>query len=225
MSTISGVSNSWYIGNTTQVSNSNQQTSKVRRNDYEDQDVYQSNPNLIQATQNTGFTDPLSSLVSNGTITEDQETAIKDAFSTMRQSNIAGTYGSKPTNPITSLISSGVITKDQADSIKSTFKDAARAHHHKRPEGAHQIDNQLSSLVSSGTISSDQENVVKAALKAAMDKSVTSDASDFVDPLDSLVTSGTITEAQKNTIKNAIMPPKNDETSVSLNSGVQAQQT
>ncbi|QAA32564.1 hypothetical protein [Clostridium manihotivorum] len=224
MSTISGVSNSWYIRNTTQVSSSNQQTSKVRRNDYEDQDVYQSNPNLIQATQNSGFTDPLSSLVTNGTITEDQETAIKDAFSTMRQSNIAGTYGSKPTNPITSLISSGVITKDQADSIKSAFKDAAKAHHHKRSERAPQIDNQLSSLVSSGTISSDQESAVKTALKTAMEKSASSDASGFVDPLDTLVTSGTITEAQKNAIKNVIMPPKNDETSVSLNSEVQTQE-
>ncbi|GKU24912.1 hypothetical protein [Clostridium folliculivorans] len=211
MSTINGISSSWYTNGATQVSNSSQLISKVRRSNYEEQDAYQSNFDAVQASQNVSFTNPLESLVSSGTITEDQKTAIQDAFNSSMKLNVAGTYGSRPTNPISKLVSSGVISQNQADSIKETFKNISKSHmHHKRPEGISNIDEKLSGLVSDGTISEDQQTSVINAFKSLKENSNTSE-SKFEDPLDSLVESGTITEAQKDSIMNILVPPMRNE--------------
>lgn len=73
-------------------------------------------------TSNGSSTSFLDSLVTNGTITQDQENSIKSAFQSARQANKSGTYGTTPTNPISSLVASGTITQSQADSITSAFK-------------------------------------------------------------------------------------------------------
>lgn len=211
MSTINGISSSWYVNNTKQVSNSSQETSKVRRNNYDNQDDYQLNINGVQANQNVGFFDSLESLVSSDIITEDQKTSIQDAFKSSMKSNVAGTYGSRPTNPISTLVSSGVITKDQADSIKETFKNISKSHlHRKKTEGISNIDEKLSGLVSDGTISEDQQTSVINAFKSSKENANTS-KSKLVDPLDTLVKSGIITDNQSASIKNILITPMRNE--------------
>lgn len=63
--------------------------------------------------------DPLDSLVSAGTITKDQQSTIKKAFSANVQSN-------SPTksNPLDSLVTAGTITQDQATSVDTALKAA-----------------------------------------------------------------------------------------------------
>lgn len=65
---------------------------------------------------------PLDSLVSNGTITQAQEDAIRNAFISAREANKAGTYTSNPTSPLSSLVANNTITQAQADSITTAFK-------------------------------------------------------------------------------------------------------
>lgn len=62
----------------------------------------------------------LTVLVQNGTITQDQVTAIEDAFKS--NTNSLGTYSRKPTDPFGNLVKNGVISQDQATSIKGSLK-------------------------------------------------------------------------------------------------------
>lgn len=137
MNTINSTSNAYdiYTQNNAQVSSSQSQP-KVHHHHkkVESQDSSQFSQEGLQAlsssTQDPSSTapkSPLDSLVSNGTITTDQENAIKSAFQSARQANLSGAYGSKPTNPISSLVASGAITEDQASAIKSSFQSMIQA--------------------------------------------------------------------------------------------------
>jgi hypothetical protein len=79
---------------------------------------------LNSSTQNS--TNPLDSLVSNGTITQTQADTVNTAFQAALQFNSSGTYGSTPFNPISSFVNNGTITQAQATAITnayvSTFK-------------------------------------------------------------------------------------------------------
>lgn len=90
---------------------------------------------LLGSKFTNGASSILDNLVSDGTLTQDQENAIQGAFQAAKQSNSsssAGTYsnnGSKVTNPISSLVANGTISQSQADSIQNAFKAAHHNHH------------------------------------------------------------------------------------------------
>ncbi|WP_234122078.1 hypothetical protein [Clostridium hydrogenum] len=140
MSTVSSTTNSSSLYNV-QANSQVQDAQRVHhhhhhKNQSQDSDSIQ----LSNQTSQVSSTDPtsktpgiLDSLVANGTISQDQETAIQSAFEAARQANSIssgayGSSGSKPTNPISGLVANGTISQNQADSIQSAFK--ASHHHH-----------------------------------------------------------------------------------------------
>jgi polyhydroxyalkanoate synthesis regulator phasin len=100
--------------------------------------------------------DPLEQLVNDGTITNDQASAIGQALQSAMQSGQTPGSGA---DPLASLVTSGTITQDQADSVKSTLQAAAPG------QGQDSfMSNVLNNLVSSGTITQDQADSVQQAL-------------------------------------------------------------
>lgn len=178
------------------------------------------------ATRNTNIdnniNNSLDSLVSAGTITQDQADAVTNAFQSRTQSiQPSAVYNKRPTNPLDSLVSDGTITQDQETAIKSAFDSAMKS---AKSSDTTQTDDTtkdpgttvLDSLVSDGTITQDQETAIKDAFHSAMSstKPIDTDQSDnttsdnttndpFTDVLDSLVSAGTITQDQETSIKNA----------------------
>ena len=68
---------------------------------------------------------PLDSLVSAGTITQDQADAVQSVFQSRgKEIQASGTYSNKtkPQNPLESLVTAGTITQEQKDEIQSTFR-------------------------------------------------------------------------------------------------------
>lgn len=133
MSTINNVQNSspWNIQGNYQVSGTQgaQEQPKIHHHHHHKSDSQDSVElsNDIKDTSTNGSQSPLSSLVTNGTITQDQENSIKSAFLSARQANPSGAYGSKPTNPLNELVTNGTITQSQADSITNAFKSKVQA--------------------------------------------------------------------------------------------------
>ena len=72
--------------------------------------------------------DPLSSLVSSGTITQTQSDAVKSAFQAAHKSS-----STTKTDPLASLVTNGTITQNQENTINSVFAAAMQAY------GANQI--------------------------------------------------------------------------------------
>ena len=136
MSTISNISNSnnLYTQPNNQVSNNTQEQLKAHHHHHhnEQQDSIQLSNQGAQGGNNpTDYaTNILNSLVSNGTLTQNQVSSIESAFNTAKQNNSSGTYSANTTNPISNLVSNGTISQDQANSITSAFKSSAHAHHH-----------------------------------------------------------------------------------------------
>lgn len=126
MSSINTISNSpnLRIQNNPQVSNTQEQH-KVHHHHHKDQsqDSIQISDDSKQASTSKP-NNILDSLVSNGTISKDQESAIKSAFLSSMHANKTSTYGTSKTSPIDSLITNGTITQTQADSITNAFKSA-----------------------------------------------------------------------------------------------------
>lgn len=91
---------------------------------------------LLGSKFTNGASSILNNLVSDGTLTQDQENAVQGAFQAAKQANSsssAGTYsnnGSRGTNPISGLVANGTISQSQADSIQNAFKAAHHNHHH-----------------------------------------------------------------------------------------------
>ena len=126
MSIINSIStsNSWYTQSTTRVSNSQQEKDKIQQQKDNNQDLYAyTNVNFMQSNQNSTYTNPLDSLVASGTISQDQESAIQDAFKSS-----ASSQQSQSTSPfdntLDSLVSSGTISQSQEDSIKESIQAA-----------------------------------------------------------------------------------------------------
>ena len=177
---------------------------------------------------------PLYSLVESGTITSDQEKAIKDALEASRlayQTQAGAANSTVSSNPLDSLVSNGTITADQASTVKNTLESDKNIKRMPPPpppqksgesENSDPISDTLDSLVSSGAITSDQKNSILSALQTAFKTSnsqkgssatettdsttATASASSAAatDPLDSLVSAGTITADQENAVKSAL---------------------
>lgn len=119
-----------------------QNTQKVHHHHHKDKSqdsdliqVSNQSSQLSGSNFNNGASNILNSLVSDGTLTQDQENAVQSAFQAAKQSNSssAGTYnsnGSNAANPVSSLVANGTISQSQADSIQSAFKAAHHNHHH-----------------------------------------------------------------------------------------------
>ncbi|MDP4182714.1 MAG: hypothetical protein Q8942_16705 [Bacillota bacterium] len=185
----------------------------------QDSDMAQQLLNLTDDSSQNSKVDkpkgPLDSLVESGTITSDQEKAIKDAFETSRMafnSQPDGINGANTTNtfksPLDSLVEAGTITKEQGTAVKSAFeatKGSHRMHHmpfsqDKGDGKPDPISSDLDSLVADGTINSDQKNKILSTLQNAF-KPFEAKSEPTADPLDSLVNDGTITKDQLNAIK------------------------
>jgi polyhydroxyalkanoate synthesis regulator phasin len=124
---------------------------------------------------------PLSDLVENGTITSDQEQAIKDALDKARmafqtQAGSAGASGNLTfTDPLDSLVTTGTITEDQKTAVKSALQSKKPQGMPPPPPPPMQQDNSsdplssiLDNLVKKGTITSDQEQTIQSAYQSAI---------------------------------------------------------
>jgi competence protein ComGC len=178
---------------------------------------------------------PLESLVSDGTITSEQEQAIKDAFEASRmvyQTQAGATNASNQfTNPLENLVKSGVITEGQEAAVKSTLSSSAKAQRMPPPppppkeDDENSIKSILESLVSDGTITSDQQDSILSAFKSVLESGKASEQTqtdEQSDSLSSLIESGTITSDQASAIETALSsvqktqrmpppPPKEDD--------------
>ncbi|MDD3225782.1 MAG: hypothetical protein PHX70_13970 [Clostridium sp.] len=138
MSTISSVSNSnnVYTQAGTGVTNTQGDNSTSVHHHHHhgnhSKDSIELSQNATEQINNStsgGPSDILSSLVSNGTITQSQADSIKSVFQSASQANMSGTYSSS-INPIGSLVSNGTISQDQVNSIKGAFQSAARTNYY-----------------------------------------------------------------------------------------------
>ncbi|MGB8454859.1 MAG: hypothetical protein WCD89_21335 [Anaerocolumna sp.] len=145
-------------------------------------------------------------LVTAGTITEEQLTAIETALKTAKETDRT------IEDILDSLVTDGIITTTQEEaimdgmpSIKDRSLNRDTSDYNKKPTS------RFESLVTAGTITEDQLTVIEAALKSAKE----SDKS-MQDILDSLVTDGTITSAQEEAITSNVFL-KNGKAGNSMN--------
>lgn len=187
---------------------------------------------------NTQQVSPLQSLIDSGTITEDQEEAIKSAMESAIQSSSYSRFkiqsdstSTETKDPLAILVENGTITEEQKSSVESLLKSGRKGDHVPPPPPQNNtldsFESTLDNLVSAGTISEDQKSEVLNALNSAFEAGFankdTSSSSNENDPLDALVEAGTITEDQKAAIINSFEenikgnktppPPKDDENS------------
>jgi polyhydroxyalkanoate synthesis regulator phasin len=146
-----------------------------------------------------GLKSRLDSLVSSGTLTSAQETAIVNGIP-QRSANDHGKQGPKDgRNPFDNLVSAGTITSDQETAIQNAMQTA-------RQSGTKtDMKTVLDGLVTTGTITADQETAIVSAMpqRSANDHGKQG-PKDGKNPLDNLVSAGTITSDQETAIQNAM---------------------
>jgi len=172
-------------------------------------------PPPLQSESNNGVnpnksSSPLQSLIDSGTITSEQDQAIKSSLEQARmnsqsQNSSDNNTSTSTTDPLDSLVSSGIITTDQKNAVKSTLESSKKDFQMMRGQmppppkggerkGVNPIENTLSSLVSNNTITSMQSESILSAFEEAFESKTDISESDT---LESLVTSGLITSDQK----------------------------
>jgi hypothetical protein len=142
---------------------------------------------LAQALGNTSQTSgrkpvsPFAGLVSDGTITSDQEQAIKEALESARMAykTSKGVGNASDNNafkdPLASLVTAGTITEDQKDAVKSALYSGKKHHGMPLPSLLSQEDSSdaltgvLDSLVDSGAITADMQKNITNAFQSALD--------------------------------------------------------
>lgn len=125
---------------------------------------------LQGANINNSISSSLDSLVSAGTITQEQADAVTNIFEAGRQTmQTARTYNTKPVNPLDSLVSSGTITKEQEESIKSAFEAARKSNQTQTDTEKDPGTTTLDNLVSSGIITEEQEESIRNAFEASFE--------------------------------------------------------
>ena len=150
---------------------------------------------------NTKFKTLLDSLVTAGTITSDQETAVIKAFTPSDSSNkyrdFKGKGGLKA--KLDALVAAGTITSDEETAIQDALKPAKGQKFN--------VKTQLDALVTAATITSDQETAI---VKAFTPSDNSNKCRDFKGKgglkakLDALVAAGTITSDQETAILNLV---------------------
>jgi competence protein ComGC len=148
----------------------------------------------------------LDNLVTAGTITQDQETAIENVLtpssegtSTSQKHDFAQGIKTK----LDSLVSAGTITQDQETAVITELQSRTGGNSKSKLDG----------LVSAGTITQDQETAIENALTPSSDGTSASQKHDFAQgittKLDSLVSAGTITQDQENALLEALKTTAN----------------
>lgn len=196
-----------------------------------------------KSSKDKEFKTALDALVSDGTITQDQEDTIAQKLTTPSDDTIStsssttSTNSSNSDNPLKnsldSLVSDRTITQDQEDTIakKLTPPDKGAPPPPPPPKKSSDSDDSdnsiqslLKSLVSDGTITDDQEDAITKVLTSQSDDTnsvtATSTGSSSTDnplksALDSLVSSGTISQDQKDEIAQTLSPKNNESDRVS----------
>jgi polyhydroxyalkanoate synthesis regulator phasin len=157
-------------------------------------DSIQISPDALAASKNSSsndmFSSVLDSLVSSGTITQDQKNSITDAFKSARNSFPTYSNGSKggSQSPLNQLVSGGTITNDQKSAIKEALVSARKSSHHhhshklsgqsqSQPDNSisssndtdtnESINTKLDSLVKAGTINQNQEDAIEQLLDSS----------------------------------------------------------
>lgn len=168
-----------------------------------------------QGLQGTQGGSPLDSLVSAGTITQDQADAVQSVFQSRgKEIQTSGTYSNKTKhqNPLDSLVSAGTITQEQKDAIDSTLRSSIQPKR-QSVETTGTRTSPLDSLVTDGTITQEQADAVDSAFKALMEahksKREQETSTTKTNPLDSLVSAGTITQEQEDAIQSTLQAAMN----------------
>jgi len=175
---------------------------------------------------------PLASLVEDGTITKEQEEAIRKALEQARLAHQtqAGAANAS-SDPLASLVEAGTISEEQSDAAKSTLASAKGprmmapppppASSEEEEENVDTITEILDSLISAGTITDEEKDSILAALEESFqsreeEEAVEmgmmapppppskTDAADISDILDELTAKGTISAVQQKEIVNAL---------------------
>ncbi|MDF2986204.1 MAG: hypothetical protein K0R50_1714 [Eubacterium sp.] len=124
---------------------------------------------------------PLQGLVDSGTITTEQEKAIKDTLEASRLAyqtqTGAASASAANVNPLDSLVSNGTITQEQATAVKSVFESDKNVNRMPPPppppseDGENSISGILDSLMSEDEITSEQKETILNILQSAFQSS------------------------------------------------------
>ena len=153
----------------------------------------------------------VAALVTNGTLTSEQATTVKDAVKSARQENRA--------DRLKTLVTNGTITQAQADAfsnkgglralIKSGDMTREKAKTlHKQLKGTNKASTNstfasvMSELIAKGTITQAQADAIIEAKPAKRDAVKSARQENRADRLKTLVTNGTITQAQADALSN-----------------------
>ncbi|MDE0974824.1 MAG: hypothetical protein OSA11_07030 [Candidatus Nanopelagicales bacterium] len=153
----------------------------------------------------------VAALVTDGTLTSEQATTVKDAVKSARQKNRA--------DRLKTLVTNGTITQAQADALSNKgglrtliksgdmTREEAKALHKQikgtdKPDADSTFASIMSGLVAKGTITQAQADAIIEAKVAKRDTVKSARQENRVDRLKTLVTNGTITQAQADALSN-----------------------
>ena len=153
----------------------------------------------------------VAALVTDGTLTSEQATTVKDAVKSARQENRA--------DRLTTLVTNGTITQAQADALSNKgglrtliksgdmTREEAKALHKQikgtdKPDADSTFASVMSELVANGTIVQAQADAIIEAKTAKRDAVKSARQENRADRLTTLVTNGTITQAQADALSN-----------------------
>lgn len=136
---------------------------------------------------------PLSSLVTNGTLTSTELTAVKDALTAVHEAGRAEHEADKKAAldaALSSLVTAGTLTQAQANAISAADRRGMR------------------DLVANGTVTREQLRALHDELESSRDESRDDHRAemqaDVAAALASLVTKGTLTQAKADAVKTAL---------------------
>ncbi len=155
-------------------------------------------------TSSATKSDPLAVLVEAGTITEEQQEAVKSAL------DESAMYGPPPfmangedpmSSTLSDLVDDGTISQEQADAISGAVADAMTP----VQVNASSLSETLDELISDGTITEDQKEAILASMEEAREKMPPPPVPpEISDSLDSLVSAGTLTGEQEDAVISAL---------------------
>ncbi len=164
------------------------------------------------------LSESLTSLVSAGTISDEQADAVSSAIESSLSLESPQFTGNPLQTVLDSLVAAGTISSEQETAIAEALAPPARgAAPPPPPPGPGSFEEilagKIDSLVSDGTISEEQAEAVTAALTGSGTGEISdSEASEASNPLmsvlDELVSDGTISSEQETAIAEALAPPR-----------------
>jgi competence protein ComGC len=115
------------------------------------------------------FTDPLEELVASGTITEDQEEAIREALQKNAQPPARPmgmeAHGNPMKDTLSALVEDETITEDQKTAIEEALEALRKSGGAKEAGGKEALESVLNGLVEDGTITQDQMDAITGAME------------------------------------------------------------